>query len=141
MESKRKKIDFNEEIKKITADYEEVAREQKERIIALREENHVLAEKLQACEKQKETIAAALIRGEQVRQAIIEAANRKSEKILGEARRNEELAERKIAEHHAELKYLRDKCERILRYMDDEMVKNKSSFTLELVSKKEAFAK
>ena len=69
---KNKSSELTQEIQKITQDYEKLAKEQKDRILMLREENRTLNEKLEACQKERDAISSTLVRAEQASQQLID---------------------------------------------------------------------
>ena len=124
---KKKPSALTEEIQKITDDYEKLAKEQKDRILALREENRQLHTRLDACLQEKEAIASTLLRAEQTKQ--------RCEQLLSEAHRKEENSQKRIEAHQSTLRELAVQCENILNGIESEL-KHPAGFPLELITKK-----
>lgn len=133
-----KSASLTQEIQRITQDYEKLAKEQKERILALREENRALSEKLENCLKEKGAIATALVRAEQTGQQLIGQAKKRSEQILSEAYKKEDASRRRIEEHRALLRTLAVQCENILTSIENELGHPAGGFSLEVINKKQA---
>ena len=71
--------DLSREIQQLTQDYEKLAKEQKERILALREQNRTLNAQLEACLQEKTAVANTLIHAEQAGRQLIEDAKQRSD--------------------------------------------------------------
>ena len=67
-------------------EYENVIREQRQRIISLRDENTALKMQIEALEKEKDNVAGALIAAEKHKAQIIEEAKLRAEKYLKQRR-------------------------------------------------------
>jgi len=139
MSLKRKTAaELAEEIQRITEEYEKLAKEQKDRILLLRDENRSLVQQLKQANEEKAAIAAALIRAERTSLQIIEEAKNRSEGILADARRKESFTKQRIKEGSALLEELAERCESISKCIDVELEKTRGKFYFELISKKQA---
>ena len=127
---KKKPSALTEEIQKITDDYERLAKEQKDRILALREENRQLHTRLDACLQEKEAIASTLLRAEQTSQQLLEQTKQRCEQLLSEAHRKEENSQKRIEAHQSTLRELAVQCENILNGIEAEL-KHPAGFPLE----------
>ena len=132
---KKKPSALTEEIQKITDDYEKLAKEQKDRILALREENRQLHTRLDACLQEKEAIASTLLRAEQTSQQLLEQTKQRCEQLLSEAHRKEENSQKRIEAHQSTLRELAVQCENILNGIESEL-KHPAGFPLEHITKK-----
>ena len=132
---KKKPSALTEEIQKITDDYEKLAKEQKDRILALREENRQLHTRLDACLQEKEAIASTLLRAEQTSQQLLEQTKQRCEQLLSGAHRKEENSQKRIEAHQSTLRELAVQCENILNGIESEL-KHPAGFPLELITKK-----
>ncbi len=130
--------DLTQEIQKMTQDYEKLSKEQKDRILSLREENRSLSAKLEACLKEKEAISSTLVRAEQTSQQLIQQAKQRCDQLISDAYRKEEASKKRIEEHRAMLQGLAIQCENILNSIENELKGPSGCISLELVSKKKA---
>ena len=112
-----------------------MAKEQKDRILALREENRQLHTRLDACLQEKEAIASTLLRAEQTSQQLLEQTKQRCEQLLSEAHRKEENSQKRIEAHQSTLRELAVQCENILNGIESEL-KHPAGFPLELITKK-----
>ena len=77
----------------LTEDYESLAKEQKDRILALRNENAELLQRLRAYEESESALSAALVKAERTAGEIISAAKDRAEGIIAAAREEAEGGE------------------------------------------------
>ncbi len=138
LRTKKTARDLMEEIRQITEEYEKLAKEQKERILSLREENHDLAARLKQAEAQKAAVAAALIRAEWSSLQIVDDAKNRANRILSDAQKKELSAKQRVCEHNVLLGELAVQCERILKGIERELEKSKGKLPFELLSQKDA---
>ncbi len=133
---KNTQADMAEKMKQLTFDYEKVTKEQKDRIVSLREENIELQKKLQSFEDKKLAIAAALMDAEKAGNTIILRAKDHANVILQEAETQRKRSEEKLQEYNLLLEDLSTRCENILKSIDAELGSCRQPFTLGLVSSK-----
>ena len=112
------------DIQKIKADYEGIIKEQKERILSLREENNQLKAALQEFQDKNDSIVAALVTAQQVSEQITAHAKRSSADIQRAAA--EQLAKKQQAGafYDEQLHQLRNTCFGILSQIDRELEKD-----------------
>lgn len=122
----------------LTEDYENLAKEQKERILTLRNENAALSQRLKAYEEKEAALSAALVNAERAASQIINAARERAEGIIGEAREEERKTKERLREHTLLLSDLADRCDNIMKNIHNELRKAPKGFCLELINKKEA---
>lgn len=122
----------------LTEDYEALAKEQKDRIMALRNENMELNQRLAAYEQSEAALSAALVKAEHTASEIISAARERAEGIIGEARDEEKKTKERLKEHTLLLADLAERCDNIMKNIQSELKKAPKGFTLELISRKEA---
>jgi len=130
--------DLSREIQQLTQDYEKLAKEQKERILALREQNRTLNAQLEACLQEKTAVANTLIHAEHAGRQLIEDAKQRSDQLLSEAYRKEAASRKRIQTHRSMLEELAHSCEQILTNIEAELKQSSSVFTLDLSENKQA---
>lgn len=128
--------DDSERIRQLTIDYEKVTKEQKERIMALREENQELQKRLQSYEESRHAIAQALLDAERAGRAIIERAKEQAERVTREANEKKRKSEECVQQNTLLLQDLSNRCETILKGIEAELQPAPRSFSLGLVSSK-----
>lgn len=122
----------------LTEDYESLAREQKDRILTLRNENAELLQRLRAYEESESALSAALVKAERTAGEIISAAKDRAEGIIAAAREEERKTKDRLKEHTLLLSDLAERCDNIMKNIQNELRRAPKGFTLELISKKEA---
>ncbi len=122
----------------LTEDYESLAKEQKDRILALRNENAELLQRLRAYEESESALSAALVKAERTAGEIISAAKDRAEGIIAAAREEERKTKDRLKEHTLLLSDLAERCDNIMKNIQNELRRTPKGFTLELISKKEA---
>lgn len=110
-----------QELDGLRREYEEVSREQRGRIAALREENARLEEQLSRRREREASIAAALLEAERTAQAIVLRAQGQAEDILQSAQERQAAVARNTAEHEKALRELARRCKTILACMEDQL--------------------
>ena len=108
-------------------EYENVIREQRQRINSLRDENTALKMQIEALEKEKDNVAGALIAAEKHKAQIIEEAKLRAEKILEAAENSRKKSEMTVKYYCNSLCELEVRCGRILDGISREL--NKSDRT------------
>ena len=91
--------DPRERLAQLTEDYENLAKEQKERILTLRNENAALNQRLKAYEEKEAALSAALVNAERTAAQIINSARERAEGIIGEAREEERKTKERLRQH------------------------------------------
>ena len=122
----------------LTEDYESLAKEQKDRILALRNENAELLQRLRAYEESESALSAALVKAERTAGEIISAAKDRAEGIIAAAREEERKTKDRLKEHTLLLSDLAERCDNIMKNIQNDLRRTPKGFTLELISKKEA---
>ena len=122
----------------LTEDYESLAKEQKDRILALRNENAELLQRLRAYEESESALSAALVKAERTAGEIISAAKDRAEGIIAAAREEERKTKDRLKEHTLLLSDLAERCDNIMKNIQNELRRAPKGFTSELISKKEA---
>ena len=122
----------------LTEDYESLAKEQKNRILALRNENAELLQRLRAYEESESALSAALVKAERTAGEIISAAKDRAEGIIAAAREEERKTKDRLKEHTLLLSDLAERCDNIMKNIQNALRRAPKGFTLELISKKEA---
>ena len=125
------------QIAQLTKDYEKLLKEQKDRILALRDENQLLQDKLKAFENSRNAIVAAMVNAQKAGQEIISASKEQAQDILDKAEQKRKRLEAGANEYRNMLADLSARCDRIGEAIDQELRRtNSRSFGLELVSNK-----
>ncbi len=122
----------------LTEDYESLAKEQKDRILALRNENAELLQRLRAYEESESALSAALVKAERTAGEIISAAKDRAEGIIAAAREEERKTKDRLKEHTLLLSDLAERCDNIMKNIQNALRRAPKGCTLELISKKEA---
>ncbi len=135
---RNREADPRARLAQLTQDYESLAKEQKERIMALRNENAELLKRLKGYEESESALSAALVKAERTAGEIISAARERAEGIIGEAREEERKTKERLKEHTLLLSDLAERCDNIMKNIQNELRKAPKGFTLELINKKEA---
>ena len=104
-------------------EYENVIREQRQRIISLRDENTVLKKHIEELEKQKDNVAGALIAAEKHKAQIIEDAKLRAAKIVEAAELSRKKSEMTVKYYCNSLCELEVRCGRILDSITRELNK------------------
>lgn len=108
-------------VKEATEEYERITKEQKERIVELRDENAKLREQLDELEKSREAIVGALIGARKTADEMVADAKIQADTILQRAEERCAAREQSIKTHIEKLLALRDSCERIMKQIDCEL--------------------
>ncbi len=104
-------------------DYEQVIKEQRERIITLRDENSLLKKDLDELKTKKEEISRAILSAEKSKTLIIEEAKKRAEQILLAAKNDAKQNEQSVRYYCNSLYELEVRCERILEGISRELKK------------------
>lgn len=136
-----KSEEYTIQIKKLTSDYEKITCEQKERIMALRDQNRALQKRLLKAEQDKEAVSLALIRAESASKAIIESAKKRADQIVTNARQKEDTSYTKLQEHKRALHELASRCDNIKSAIAHELSRPSNAFLLELPSRETVLEK
>lgn len=110
-------------IESIKKEYEETGASQKDRILALRNENASLKSELSDLEEKKSMLLTALISAQKSSKEIIEAAKHQAVSIVEAAEAREREIEKTIESHTKSLDELKVHCETILKSIDLEIAK------------------
>ena len=135
---RNRQADPRARLAQLTEDYESLAKEQKDRIMALRNENAELLQRLKAYEESESALSAALVKAERTASEIISAARERAEAIMSDAREEERKTKERLKEHTLLLSDLAERCDHIMKNIQNELRKAPKGFTLELINKKEA---
>lgn len=111
-------------IKEATEEYERITKEQKDRIMELREENSRLMEKLEEMERSKEAIVGALVGARKTADEMIADAKIQAEVIVQRAEERSAAREQSVKAYIEKLLTLRDSAERIMKQIDAELDKD-----------------
>ena len=126
-----------ERIAQLTKDYEKLLKEQKDRILALRDENQLLQDKLKTFENSRSAIVAAMVGAQKASQEIISASKQEAQSILDKAEQKRKRLEEDANEYRNMLADLSARCDRIGQAIDQELRRTSSrGFGLELVASK-----
>lgn len=117
MKYSQRDVDFQ----KIKADYESIIKEQKERIMSLREENDKLKQSLKEFKEKNDSIVAALVTAQQVSEQITAHAKRSSADIQRAAAEQLAKKQQAVAFYDEQLHQLRNTCFSILSQIDNEL--------------------
>ena len=117
MKYNQRELDFQ----KMKADYESIIKEQKERIMSLREENDMLKEGLREYKEKNDSIVAALVTAQQVSEQITAHAKRSSADIQRAAAEQLAKKQQAVAFYDEQLHQLRNTCFGILTQIDNEL--------------------
>lgn len=115
------------QISRIKEDYESVIREQKERILALRDQNTILAKRVADLEGDHAAISGALITAQQTADQIIAQAKTQAGHILAQAMNQCEQEQKTHVYYTNALQDLEKRCERILSAIAQELSEHKKS--------------
>ncbi len=100
---------------KVRNDYELCLKEQKERIISLRNENRELAQTLAGFRSNEQYIIGAITRAEETAQAILNQAKVQADEILEQAKREQQQIKTAVEGCYEKLQRLRITSEDIYR--------------------------
>ncbi len=100
---------------KVRNDYEECLKEQKERIMALRDENHQLKNKLLKYQHNEQYIIGTFTRAEETAQTIIAEAQNQANAIVRKAKNEEDLMRTAVAGCYQKLCKLKSASEDVYR--------------------------
>ena len=100
---------------KVRIDYELSLKEQKERIISLRNENRELAQTLAGFRSNEQYIIGAITRAEETAQAILNQAKVQADEILEQAKREQQQIKTAVEGCYEKLQRLRITSEDIYR--------------------------
>ena len=117
--------EHNKALNEIKTDYETVIREQKNRIMKLREDNAELAQKVSDYEKYGDEMARALLDARQKAGEIISDAKKQADSILRQAEEQAARSEKNIEYYRSSLKELEKRSERIFNFIRSELLKEK----------------
>ncbi len=109
------------------ADYEQVIKDQRKRIIDLREENSELKRKVLELEQERSSIAAAMVAAEQSKARIIAEAEKRAERIITAAEADRKKSELAVKYYCNSLHDLEVRCGRILDGITRELSKTEGS--------------
>ena len=104
-------------------DYEQVIKEQRERIITLRDDTSLLKKDLAELKTKKEEISRAILSAEKSKTLIIEEAKKRAEQILLAAKNDAKQNEQSVRYYCNSLYELEVRCERILEGISRELKK------------------
>ena len=109
------------------AEYEKVIREQKERIVVMRDENRALQKKIDDYRSKEQVIAAAMINAERASGEVIKNAKRAAGQIMHDAEEHALRQESMVNSYTAQLKELDKCCEAILCSIRQHLDKSQST--------------
>ena len=121
--SKKTPEQATEEIRK---EYEDVIREQRQRITSLREDNAQLAQKLAGYEKYSQEIAGVLADARIKANEIVSDAKKRAERIVAEAEDKKRENDKLIHYYKSSLKELEGRSERILVSIQSELSRDRT---------------
>lgn len=121
MRNKYTKQELDKQIQAVREEYEAITKEQKDRILALREEKNQLAEQLETYAKNRDLIASALLQAERAAEETIAHAKAKASAILEDAEKNRRKAVQNMEYYNALLEDLGVRCENILDCIQKEL--------------------
>ncbi len=100
---------------KVRNDYEECLKEQKERIMTLRDENHELKNQLVKHQHNEQYIIGTFTRAEETAQAIIAEAHNQAKVIVQKAKNEEKLMQTAVVGCYQKLCKLKSASEEVYR--------------------------
>ncbi len=103
------------------AEYEQVIRDQRKRIIDLRDENHVLKCRVEELEQERKSVADAMLLAQHSRERILADARDRAEKILAAAETSRKKNELAVKYYCSSLKDLETRCANILEGISREL--------------------
>ena len=103
------------------AEYEQVIRDQRKRIIDLRDENHVLKSRVEELEQERKSVADAMLLAQHSRERILADARDRAEKILAAAENSRKKNELAVKYYCSSLKDLETRCANILEGISREL--------------------
>lgn len=110
-------------LSKDLSDYEQIIKEQRRRIIDLRDENLSLKSRITKLEQERNNIAAAIIAAEQSKARILSEAKQHADKIIAAAESDRKKSELSVKYYCNSLRDLETRCERILDGISRELNK------------------
>lgn len=103
------------------AEYEQVIRDQRKRIIDLRDENHILKSRVEELEQERKSVADAMLLAQHSRERILADARDRAEKILAAAETSRKKSELAVKYYCSSLKDLETRCANILEGISREL--------------------
>ena len=125
--------EFDKKLSAIKTDYVTVIREQKNRILKLREDNSELSKKVSEYEHYSKEMANALMDARFKAEEIINDAKIQAEEIIKRANEQQLKSDKTIKYYNNSLKELELRSERILNFIKNELSKE-SRATLSIVN-------
>ncbi len=113
--------DYDKIISEMKSDYETVIRDQKNRILKLREDNAELAKKLSEYEKYSDEIANTLLDARFKASEIVSDAKKQADSMLKSAAEQKNNSDKAVKYYKCSLKELEQRSERILTFIQNEL--------------------
>lgn len=112
---------LSEQLVELSADYEALAKDQKERITALREQNMELEARIRKHEENQNAIVTTLLNAQKTAEEMLARAKEKARNIEREAEDRARYTEQSYMQHNERLNDLRERCNSILSAITTEM--------------------